>query len=280
MKKLSFILFVFVAFSFTGCEDKSGGDVTTLLSFTAGEAYYGLDENWIVVQSEDGTLLEYKKFEPGDAFTLQTTKKVRGNTMGVTILKDKLDGDIRIFQLVTSLNLNIGMDVKLGPFVPAVDAGGAVTGSFSFTVEDCALLGNAVMSNKFGRTCDAWESSPAEQKVTATCDAVANTDKYIFQVVDDSGNMKYKVLEGVVPGGVYTSAYSELSDFDQVVDFNFPTTGVVFCSVDAREAGQPNEQNGFNLNTRYPTSPLSNIKMGYLNSLPNPKTFLFLNYPT
>jgi hypothetical protein len=187
MKKLLSILFVFTAFSFTGCEDKSGGDPVKLLSLTGDPAYLGGDENWIIVQSETGALLEYKKFELNDAFVLETTKNVPGSTMGVTIL-NYFDDDKDRFELATYLQLEIGMDIKLSPIALATDHNGAVTGNFSFTVENYPSFDNLVMTNKFGKSCGGWQTFPSEQKITVDCQSVANTNKYIFQMTDGAGD--------------------------------------------------------------------------------------------
>lgn len=278
MKKLLSILSIFIAFSFTGCEN-SAGDPVKLLSLTGNPTYLGGDENWIIVQSETGALLEYRKFEQNDVFVLETTKNVPGSTMGVTIL-NYFDGDKERFELITYLQLEIGMDIKLNPLVVATDHNGAVTGNFSFTVENYPSFDNLVMANKFGKSCGGWQNFPAEQKIRVDCESVANTNKYIFQMTDGAGDIKYKILEGVAPGGTYSSDYSNLSDFDQTVNFSFPSTDDVFCVVEAREQGQSLEESGFVLNLHYHLHLLSSFKTGYLNSLPNPRTLLFLDYPT
>ena len=280
MKNLIFSSSLLITLSFTGCADENVPEViTTKLIAVNVLPDYGEDENWIIIHDENGALLEYKKFQSDDEFAMETTKPVPGSTMGVTILKYKVDGDNKRFNLLSHLNLETGKSITLKPTVFSDNPGGAVTGSFSFTVEDYPSLDHHVLSDKFGNTCGSSENNLSERKLTVNCETTTNTNKYFFQMADASGNLKYKILENVEPGGTYTANYDELSNFDQTVDITFPQTNNLFFAITGRESGQSNNESGFTMDLILSSQQQrTGIKAGYLNGFSH-STLLFLSYP-
>jgi hypothetical protein len=280
MKTLIVIFLLLITLSLTGCADENVPEViTTKLVAVNVLPKYGEDENWIIIHDENGALLEYKKFESDEEFGMETTKPVPGTTVGITILKYKVDSDNKRFSLLSYLNLETGKSITLKPTVFSNNPSGAVTGNFSFTVTDYPSLDHHVLSDKFGTTCGSSVNNLAERKLTVNCETTTNTNKYFFQMADASGNLKYKILENVTPGGTYSASYADLSNFDQTVDITFPQTNNLFFAITGRESGQSTNESGFTMNFVLPgQQQRTGIKAGYLNGF-SPATLLFLSYP-
>jgi len=275
--KRNFILksWIVLVLCFFGCgEDEKPAVSVKLLSISVDQSFNTSDtENWIIIHDDVGKLIEYRSFESGDDITIETTASTPENTIGVTFLKLYFQDDFRFYNLETYLNIEKGETLKVANFQTSVD--GQLGGTFDIVIDGFTSFDQSSTSNKFGFGCGGSSGSV----VDLTCGTIDSATKYILQLSDKSGDLRYKVLEDVEVDDSYRISFYEMEPFDTTIEFVFPESTDVDLTISGREAGFSYFDFGYSLNNHVIDDAHTQIKAGYLNSLTKYSTELSVGYP-
>lgn len=244
-------------------------------------------DDWLILHDKNGNIIDTKKFETGDALTFDSTLFIPDRQIGVTLLQVTYFNGVPSFHFKSYLTEQVNTRWKLSPGSSITheesEAENAI-GSFVVQVKDVNFgpTFESQLSNKrTSKTPEVYQVSPnsfkhKEHQIYPT------VDDYFLFVVDDNNTPKYRFLENVTPGH-HKLSFTELSEFDRVVDVNFPATACSGLFIQAYEKDQePGLENGYYTNYYYNSglmlSSRSNFKAGYLDRFTKYRTRAFARY--
>jgi hypothetical protein len=109
-------------------------------------------------------------------------------------------------------------------------------------------------------------------------DTYPGVSKYIISVFN-LNELRYKVLDNVMPDGTYSFSFNEMTPYEQKVTFSFPPSNNVGVFTYGSEPDPILNPNAYMLTLRYISNTTNTIEIGYINSLTNYKTELVIFYP-
>lgn len=258
-----------------GCQEDDIS-LTSLFTLKVDSSYYTEStDNWIVVHDENGKVLEFKSFESGDELVIETQKPINGNTLGVTIIKylpipTSFESDYRID---TYFNYPIGSQMTLEQITPNEDPVGNLVGTYTVKLTRNGYLDTYYLTNKYGRTCGGSGSiNEVNSEINFQCSIEDIAQDYILIASDDQGNLRHQRLQDVQNASNFEIDFSEMQNFDEYFEFNFPQSSNVLLVVEGQEIGQLSE-NGYTLQYHFQSHTHNKIKVGYLSSLTNYTTW-------
>lgn len=262
-----------------GCDKSGEGMKTMVLHFIAdGSTLNTVDsDDWIIVSDKDGNLIGYRSFEDHDEFQIESTSRNLGDIIGVTVLHHQQYQAFDTYLLTTRLGFRIGQTLRYtAPALP--ESAGVPTGSFQVTVTDVPDLTDirqGIVSSKGGTGCDA--TNDGGSTLNFECNTYGDVGEKLVTVEDNAGKTKYAWIDNVEPGGSYSIPYSELSDPDTTVKFNFPATENIYMLIDGQKDEPETFGPGYNVFFDAPAAGGS-FQAPYLKDLSFYYTNLSLRY--
>jgi hypothetical protein len=244
--------------------------------------YFAHDADaWIILHDKAGNAIGESQLVDG-----QTTKlKVSAKKIGVTLVRvgTNVSTNLPSFQLESFLNVDAAASWSFKKTSSSTSCGLAL-GNIEIIVSDPGIGNN--MCGVFGSKGsillpDASTSTPASMRFPPIT-MYAGCNNVFLYVMDKNRVPRYKMLENVNPGQ-YAYTFSDLKNFDQVIDVNYKETSYCILSVAAVDANQSVYDAGyctnFNLGDYVKSVSSSSIKIGYLSRFPKYVTTLMLSYP-
>lgn len=274
--------FLAVAVLFFGCEDDESTVPTLLFTLIVEDSFETTTtDNWIIIHDEEGAPIAFEPFESGAVIQLKTDLVLKGNEIGVTLLKYGDVGGKKQYSANTYLQYEKGGTLTLDSYVAEPFSTGTSIGKFDVTVNSTNLIHQYSVTNMFavGEVQPHYDMN----NFTFTGYLTEVSSKYLLQASDVMGNIRYKMLEDIEANASFTFDFDELLEFDKTFEFTFPESSDVIFTVAGREAGQSigtasylhHLHVAFNSNDTH-----TNIKGGYLNSLTGYHTTLNVRYPS
>jgi hypothetical protein len=266
---------VVLAICFLGCDEneKMVAPVEVLAISVDNSVITEFTEDWIIIYDDLGNVIEHKSVEGGDDIVVEMIESTPGMTLGVTFMRHFSQDDYHFYSLDTYLNIEKGETLKIAEFRTGVS--GEFGGVFQVFVNGFTSLDQYALSNKFGFSCSSGAYSNA---IDLTCQMFDPDNKYILQLSDNTGDLRYTVLESVKANDSYQVSFDDMQPFDKTIDFVFPQSSDVVLRVMGREAGESLLDNGYDLHSPGGSNARTQIKAGYLNSLTNYSTQLTVGY--
>ena len=255
-------------------EDNVTPEKTSLLTLTV-DASYAIDpsDDWIIVHAEDGSILASESFEPDDELELVTDKSVSGK-ITVTHLKHLVYNGSKYYVATSHSNIEKGKHMILKY---AVAKQAQVTGNLNVAITNVGFIDHRAISNRIGSSgTSSWSSDT--QILDFECSTLAGVSKYIVTVCDGP-SLKHHVLNNVQPSDSYSFSLDDMEPFDKTINFAFPQSNQVTLYVRGSEPDATLDPNSYTLIAHYNSDTHNTIKAGYLNSLTNYKTQLYIAYP-
>lgn len=233
-------------------------------------------DNWIVVHDQDGKVLEHKSFESGDELIIETQKSINNsNTLAITIIKYyPIPPAFQSNYLIeTYFNYPIGSQMTLEQIATTEDPVGDLIGTFDVRLTNLGFLDTYSLTNKYGRTCGgSGQITEFNSEINFNCSIEDIAQNYLLVASDNQGNLRHQRLEDIQNGNNYEIDFSEMQNFDEYFEFNFPQSSNVLLVVEGQEIGQLSA-NGYSLQYHFQSDTHNKIKVGYLNSLTNYSTW-------
>lgn len=253
--------------------DNSNEDATpkeTALLTLAVDASYPSDEtdDWIIVHSEDGTLLASESFQNNQELEIVTDKPFQGK-MTITHLRYATFNDgTKSYYLNSYTNIEKGKHIVLKGTSPVP----GMTGKFNVSVSNVSPYEYSLLS--LSSFSSNWNGSTGILDMQS--ETYAGMKKQIATV--SSGNiLKYKVLDNIQPGGKYSFSFNDMTPFEQKVTFAFPQSNSLNVFVYANES-EPTYWNSHLLDMRYISRSPTGVVTSYTNSMTNYTTQLLIYY--
>jgi hypothetical protein len=259
------ILFPAILFLLMNCgKEEDTTPEIRILTFSAEESFNtSSSDDWIIVQDESGETIDFRTFESNDEFIVETNKKI-SDKINVTFVRVDVNSGKEFITVSTHTGYPIGAEIQFRSFPGIANPQGINTGTFKVNVSLNHNIDQAFISNKLSQSCNG---SGINNQISYECNVKDIAAKYLFQASDAAGNLRYKMLDNIKPDDVYNLTFDDLSEFDHVVNFLFPTSSEVFLSITAREPDQSILQNSYVLNFHYQGDSHNQMKAGYINSL-------------
>jgi hypothetical protein len=267
---------VMVALLFTSCQNE-GSDVvngpveTKLITIQATSFETSGSDNWVIVHDENGALVAFKNFEDKSVVTVSADHEIVGN-IGITLITFSTLGG---YQLATYFDVEQGKELVLTTEKPA--SWGSFLGSFFVRVSGVSAPDQHALSSAIGKL-DNGAGLPGS--ITFNGSIYGTNTKFLVQA-SDGPSLRYKFLDNVKPNDVLEISFSDMPEFDNVVEFNFPETTNVTLKVDAFDndpALQAYGYFGFCVSNHSKNDVHSKIRAGYLSELTKYETRLTVGY--
>lgn len=266
---------VFILTIAVACDDGNPVTPKTKLLNVQVDASYTTDryDNWVMVHDDDGRLLAFKPFESNTTFELETDQVVSDKITVTTVIHYLLEG-IHRYSLYSYAKVTKG---KTFHFKSYLGDPPTVTGMLKVTVSDVVAYDQFTLSSRLGFSGSAsWAGNTKILDLqTSTYTGIG---KYIL-TVSNGPEMKYKVFDNVKPSDSYNLSYNDMLPFDHAALFNFPTCSEISMYVYGSETGVSAIPNNYTIQSLYSIDPRSSLQVGYLNSLTNYVTGIYLRYP-
>ena len=247
---------------------------TSLLKLTVDASWAGLGaDNWIIVHGEDGSLLASESFAADQELEIVTDKPAPGK-ITVTHLRHVISNGNKHYIATSHLNIEKGkhMILKVSDGTPS-----QLTGELNVSVTDVGYRDHHSVSCRVGSAGSAsWSSGDYILHLRSS--TFAGASKHIV-TVSDGFSLKHKVLNNVQPNDSYSFSLNDMDLFDKTVDFTFPQSNQVTLYVQGSEPDATLIPNRYTLTSHFNSDPHTTIKAGYLNSLTNYNTYLYIVYP-
>lgn len=283
MRHLQVTLCCLVIFLTNGCkeEDEPAIQPTTLLTVFVDNDF-SFTDGWIVFHDNAGNLLEYQQFEPGTEFSVSTNKKVKGNSFSVTIFKYILaGGGSKQFTLTSYTDIEPGKKLFLRSVNNNPPFNFLSAGEVNVSIPNTPVFPHSsiLVPPTDGYACTSTYSSL--DKILHITSRPVDQSKvdFLVQIVDDSGNPLYKIINDVTDaGGDFVFDYDDFSNFDQVIEFVFPPSSQYDLEVSGMKVDDPGHWGPFITNHHLGGDSHTSWKAGYLNNFSNHRTNLKINY--
>ena len=257
------------------CDDGDNAipEKKSLLTLTV-DASYAIDpsDDWIIVHGEDGSLLASESFETDQELELVTDKPVPGK-ITVTHLRYFMQNDNKFYFATSHANIEKGKHMIL-----KLNVGKSLeqTGKLNVAVSNVASPDHNSLSSRVGFSgTSSWASDTQVLKIQSP--TFAGASKHIVTVCDGL-SLKHRVLDNVQPNDSYSFSLDDMEPFDQTIDFTFPQSDYVILYVQGSEPDATLNPNAYSLIAHSTLDIHSTIKAGYLNSLTNYRTRLYVKY--
>lgn len=239
---------------------------------------YETTRSWIVVHDSNGDLLEYKELIAGNEFLLNTNKVVEGNYIDVTILEHNINNTgLKLFELKSYTNVELGQTIYINSeTVPAITG---VGDRLKLNVVNVPNFHEFQLSPYSGgsATQGVFKSNEKLLEISTTVNDLEQG--FFFYVKDEDENLKYKIVDGTgIVGGEYTLDFNQLSSFDQIVEFKFPTSSSYSLSVSGKDSNVPGHFHTVVTGKHLGNHPHSTWKAGYLINFDQYETNLRIDY--
>jgi hypothetical protein len=252
-----------------------------LLELSVDANYYSENvDNWVMVHDKNGELLGVKQFGNGQVVTLETLNAVPDDLISITLLSyNKASTSTRkSISMETYSHLTKGQKWTLTVPTPIDGPNLDEPNKFSVLISDVPNLYSFAMTNLEGRGIHSWGYTGA----TATIDGSGTfyeKSKSTFMVSTESerGRPKYTFVDNVTNGGHYELSASDFSDFDHIMEVNFPTPDDLFCRMTTYDP--ETNTDGYTLSlVSSAHEPWNKFSLGYLNAFKKYNVYIDLDY--
>lgn len=251
-------------------KDEDPGKIKYLASFQIDKGYYfSSEEIWFVGWDDNGTLLDYKKYDPDQTQTVNLETRLAPLETGSFTLG--------VFRLNGSGNPSVNIYTDLGPgasFVRHKQEFPDAKGTFRVHYPAPTEPGQPridISSELFGQV---WQDL-GENYLDCIIDPTAS--KYNFFYHDESG-LRHKLLTDVKDGDDITIDDTDLVPYENTASFNLPST---YENVSVSLTGFESDDPGYGFDLDYFThTTLSNaptVTSGYFPSIKKFITQLTVN---
>ena len=272
MKVKSILVATLLIITFACDNDNDTPKETSLLTVSI-DASYQTDESddWIIVHSEDGTLLAHQSFETNQQLEIVTDKPVPGK-ITVTHLKYILWDGRKDYMAKSHVNMQKGKHMVFKRSRISLPEKGKV----NINVSDVYYSEHQSVSNPVvGYFSAGWSSGT--NILDLQTGVYGDFSKYLV-TISDGNAFKYRMLTNVQPGEKYSFSFNDMDDVEEIVDFTFPQANSVMLHVTGIEPGVTVEPNAYTVMFRYLSNTSTTIKAGYIDLLTNYRTSLLLDY--
>ncbi|HMG92701.1 MAG TPA: hypothetical protein VK589_21735 [Chryseolinea sp.] len=230
-------------------------------------------DDWIVVHSEDGEVLAFESFETNSVVVLETEKTVNGNITTTQIRHSKVS-NFDMYSVESHTDIQKGKTIVLDSYsiTPL-----SKTGELNVSISNVNAIDQQALSSRVGSGgSSSWSSDTNILEMnTSTYPGVT---KYVVSI-DDGSALKYKILDNVKPNDNYSFSFLDMSQFDNTITFNFPTSPHATLFISGSDPDPSLELNRYVLLAHYNFDTHSELRAGYLNSMTNYTTRLAMTYP-
>jgi hypothetical protein len=271
--KIKILTAALLALTFACDNDDSSPKETSLLTLTVETSYISDEaDDWLIVHSENGTLLASEHFENNQELEIVTEKPVSG-TITITHLQYIPDAAYDYYYLKSYTDIETGKHLVLkGPSSPP-----SVTGKINVSVSDVNDYQYYTSSSRVSAgSSGGWDSGTEILEMQS--DAYSGVTKQLV-TVSNANVLKYKMLEDVQPDETYSFSFNDMAPYDQLVSFSYPSANNISLFVWGSEPDPTLTPNSYLLTMRHLSNATTGIQAGYINSLTNFKTDLTLYYP-
>jgi hypothetical protein len=263
-----------------GNEDSSPKETSLLTltvdaSYPVDAAFNGADDtdDWIIVHSEDGTLLASENFQNNQELEIKTDKPAEGKITITHVRYVALKDGNKSYSVKSYTNIEKGEHMVLKGTSPLPGK----TGKINVSVSNVFAYQNCLLTSRVGTSSNSSSWNGGTGMLDIQEDTYSGVTKYIATV--SNGNvLKYKVLDNVQPNGKYSFSFNDMTSFEQKVTFTFPQSSIINVFVYGGDPDPTLTSNAYLLDRRFISNSSTAIVTNYTNSLTNYKTELLIYY--
>jgi hypothetical protein len=257
----------------TSCGRNDDEPSRTLFTIEAGEGYGIADSTYIILQNSERELIEYRQVKDGQTVTFNSSANIPGEKIDITIARIYPNSGGGQAFLWSYLDVPIGQswtlsddEVAYGPSRQTEDRG-------SYTISL-----NNVQSTYARSISDKYYLLPT-QGLTAPLGiraAIRSGGSRHLLSLDNGEQLKHQFIEDPKDGDSYTVDFTQMNDYDKIVEVSFSEPSLISCSVMGYETMEDFRYiTGFVLYNSVPASPRrTSFKIGYLDGMAKYRTEL------
>ncbi len=243
------------------------------------------EHNWIIIHDENGDVLDYARYENGDALTFEALEDEVTENLSITTLNyNTTGGENYIIKTYPNIpkksvwsfkNLPPAEELLINPEI----------GTFNIVVDNIPGIQRHSLSgdNRINaeNSTTTLGSNPALYALHIDNIKLFERNNYLLTILDDDNNFKYIQLNDVKNDDNLNLDYSDFSDFDHYLNIDLPSAQAPNTSVLALENDINSNVGVYTLNHDFDPSywhiPQNFIKIGYLDAFKKYKVRFDLN---
>ena len=253
-------------------------ETAPIFSIVVDASYWSLSEKdfWIFVNAPSGEVLDFKQVKAAGKITFETKKSLKPTRVGVTLFtKDSLSSSMIHYSFESRLSIPVDQEWQLKTPIPITAVNPPEAGECYVNYEIPAAVRMDYLSSGAGgfgghldgnrRICniDLMQAMPM-----------------VLLTVAEGGNPRYKLIENVTNGQTFNVAFSDMEEYDYVLDLTFLPSKDPYGSASFEENGGSfyTYYNGFNIPPFGPSSTVTSLKIGYLNRFKTYNTYFQMSF--
>ncbi|MDC9723496.1 MAG: hypothetical protein PSN34_12100 [Urechidicola sp.] len=263
--------------------DPEEGETEIYFTFKSYESTF-YTEDWIIIHTDDGVLLDYKRYEKGDELVFETESSLLTDQISISLFKVEKYGNNQTINVYTTADVEKGAVWDNEPVEIIPDP---IVGNFDLTLENFPEIIELNISNENNLITSGWYSPSSvnlniyEYQIDEIPLYAAN--EYVLTFSEDQQDFKYYFLEDVQDQDDLYVGYDQFHFFDSYLDVLLPEGSYYRFSVSGFEDYQDvNESEGFTVGKALYSSDGYNyefldrdpLRIGYLDRFENYATEL------
>ncbi|MBV1888295.1 MAG: hypothetical protein KUG51_03290 [Urechidicola sp.] len=243
-------------------------------------------EDWIIIHTDDGALLDYKRYEKGDELIFEAESSILTDEISVSLFSVEKYGNNQTINIYTTLDVEKGSVWDEEPLLTNQEP---IIGNFDLTLENFPELIELNISNEnnllmYGYYTPSSITSGLYEYVVDEA-PLYEANEYVITFSENQEDFKYYFLEDVQHQDQLFVDYNQFSFFDSYLDVSLPEGSYYRFSVNGFEDYQDlNESEGFVVGkAKYSSEGYMNefldrnpLRIGYLDRFENFATELIV----
>lgn len=239
---------------------------------------YSNAENWIILHTIEGAIIDYRTFKNGDKLEFETEKAIPENKINVTILRNlESTGSIsHILQSFLAVDAGTNWILKEPATLPAPLP---QIGNASIEISNVSDYYMYAFTNKLGNSGNS-EWSGGTQILKVNPPLYVGASDYLVSIDPGFSNPKYKYFENLLDNDLIKLSLNDFQEYDSYLDVSFQPTKNIIVYVQGFEPNRPTYFIGYLLYQGifpYDTDKTS-LKIGYLNRFDRYLSTVSANY--
>lgn len=265
--------------------DPEEGETEIYFTFKSYENTF-YTEDWIIIHTDDGVLLDFKRYEKGDELIFEAESSLLTDQISISLFKVDKYGNNQTLNIYTTVDVEKGAVWDNEPLEIIPDP---VIGNFDLTLENFPELIELNISNENNLIESGWytPSSVNLNIYEYQIDEIPlyDANEYVLTFSEDQQDFKYYFLEDVQDQDQLSVDYTQFHFFDNYLDVHLPEGSYYRFSVSGFEDYQDmNESLGFTIGKAtyssegymYQYLDRDPLRIGYLDRFENYATQLIV----
>lgn len=188
-------------------------------------------DDWVILHDVNGNLLGYSAYETGDKLEFEAPINVLTPTIAVTYLNYRTTNGNQYFEISTTVALNKGSMVNIGPNPPPTNTDYTKTGEFNLFIEDIpdpfrnASPTKVELSSGRGRlgfSSGGTGLPNGTLELNLQIESYQGFDDYLISILDGNNHLKYFYLNNPEVQNLSANYMTDFLDFEKEIGIPLP----------------------------------------------------------